>query len=173
MGGELVAEYAPNSPATTPVKEYGYRNGQLLIIADAPTPQNVEWTNAVGVSISGNSLTKTAATAWGNAGAASTQTLNSGDGYVEMIVGETGHARIFGLSHTDSNQSWDTIDFGLHCSNHANNTIYVYESGTERGTFGAYAVGDKLRVAIVSGVVKYSSTWRRSIGPQWTRLRSG
>jgi RHS repeat-associated protein len=156
MGGELLAEYAPNSPATTPVKEYGYRNGQLLIIADAPTPQNVEWTNAVGVSISGNSLTKTAATAWGNAGAASTQTLTAGDGYVEMTVGETGHARIFGLSHTDSSQSWDTIDFGLHCSNHANNSIYVYESGTERGAFGAYAVGDKLRVAIVGGVVKYS-----------------
>jgi hypothetical protein len=36
------------------------------------------------------------------------------------------------------------------------NAIYVHESGTDRGTFGAYAVRDKLRVSIVSGVVKYS-----------------
>lgn len=73
-----------------------------------------------------------------------------------MTVGEAGHARIFGFSHTDTNQNWDTVDFGLHCSNHADNAIYVYESGTERGVFGGYAVGDKLRVAIVGGVVKYS-----------------
>jgi RHS repeat-associated protein len=58
--------------------------------------------------------------------------------------------------HTDTNQNWDTIDFGLHCSNHADNAIYVYESGNERGTFGAYAADDKLRVSIVGGVVKYS-----------------
>jgi RHS repeat-associated protein len=35
IGGELVAEYAPNAPATTPDKEYGYRNGQLLVTASA------------------------------------------------------------------------------------------------------------------------------------------
>jgi len=33
LGGELVAEYAPNAPATTPDKEYGYRNGELLATA--------------------------------------------------------------------------------------------------------------------------------------------
>ena len=35
--------------------------------------------------------------------------------------------------------------------------IQVYESGTLKGTFGTYAAGDKLRVAVVGGVVKYSS----------------
>jgi RHS repeat-associated protein len=38
IGGELVAEYAPNAPATTPDKEYGYRNGELLVTA---APVNV------------------------------------------------------------------------------------------------------------------------------------
>ncbi len=33
LGGELLAEYAANASATTPQKEYGYRNGQLLITA--------------------------------------------------------------------------------------------------------------------------------------------
>ena len=33
--------------------------------------------------------------------------------------------------------------------------IYIYEKGTYRGAFGAYASGDKLKVAVESGVVKY------------------
>jgi RHS repeat-associated protein len=36
MGGELVAEYAANAGPTSPQKEYGYRNGQLLVTADSP-----------------------------------------------------------------------------------------------------------------------------------------
>jgi RHS repeat-associated protein len=35
FGGELLAEYAANGAAVTPQKEYGYRNGQLLITAEA------------------------------------------------------------------------------------------------------------------------------------------
>src|SRR5258705_13428078 len=34
IGGELLAEYAANAPSTTPQKEYGYRNGQLLVTAE-------------------------------------------------------------------------------------------------------------------------------------------
>lgn len=37
LGGELLAEYAQNGAATSPQKEYGYRNGQLLITAEAGT----------------------------------------------------------------------------------------------------------------------------------------
>ncbi len=36
FGGEMVAEYAANGVATTPQKEYGYRNGQLLVTATPP-----------------------------------------------------------------------------------------------------------------------------------------
>ena len=34
--GELLAEYPANGPATSPHKEYGYRNGELLISASRP-----------------------------------------------------------------------------------------------------------------------------------------
>jgi RHS repeat-associated protein len=37
LGGELLAEYAPNANPLTPQKEYGYRTGQLLITATAPS----------------------------------------------------------------------------------------------------------------------------------------
>ena len=49
IGNELVAEYMGTSPSTSsPSKEYGYRNGQLLIAATAANSgnvQNVNWTN--------------------------------------------------------------------------------------------------------------------------------
>ena len=43
----------------------------------APTGLPVAWTNAAGVTVAGNSLTKTATAGWGNAGAVSSQALTS------------------------------------------------------------------------------------------------
>jgi hypothetical protein len=37
LNGELLSEYAANSAPSSPQKEYGYSNGQLLVIA-AVTP---------------------------------------------------------------------------------------------------------------------------------------
>ena len=34
IGGELLAEYGVNASPTTAQKEYGYRNGQLLVVWD-------------------------------------------------------------------------------------------------------------------------------------------
>ncbi|HSE16491.1 MAG TPA: RHS repeat-associated core domain-containing protein [Pyrinomonadaceae bacterium] len=151
--GELVAEYAANSPVTTPQKEYGYRDGQLLITAEPAAAQNVSWTNTAGVSVNGNSLTKIAATGWGNAGASSTQGITAGGGYVEVTATENSTARLFGLSHTDADQHWPSIDFGIDLD--LSGSIYVFESGNNRGNFGPYTTGDKLQVAVVGGVVKY------------------
>ncbi|HSD45588.1 MAG TPA: RHS repeat-associated core domain-containing protein, partial [Pyrinomonadaceae bacterium] len=41
FGGELLAEYPANGAVATPQKEYGYRNGQLLVTAAAPARTNV------------------------------------------------------------------------------------------------------------------------------------
>ncbi|HKR02638.1 MAG TPA: hypothetical protein VJT09_18310, partial [Pyrinomonadaceae bacterium] len=40
MEGELLAEYAANTAPTSPQKEYGYRNGQLLVTAEPPSGQS-------------------------------------------------------------------------------------------------------------------------------------
>ena len=101
----------------------------------------------------GNSLTKTASTGWGNAGAISTQQLASGDGYVEITASETTTNRMFGLSNGNSNANYTDIDFGFNLRPGAN--LQVYERGILRGTFGTYISGDKLRVAVEGGVVKY------------------
>jgi len=68
--------------------------------------QDVAWTNAIGVTPSGNNLTKGAGNNWGNGGAASMQALASGDGYVEWTASETDSHRMIGLSHGDSNQDY-------------------------------------------------------------------
>ena len=158
LGGELLAEYAQNGAAASPQKEYGYRNGQLLITTDAATggggsgAQPVTWTNAVGVTVTGNSLTATG-NGWNTAGAVSTQSIASGDGYVETTVSETSTYRMIGLSHGDTNQDYSDIDFALYPA--AGGALYVYEDGVYRGYFGNYATGDTLRVAVEGGVVKY------------------
>jgi hypothetical protein len=119
----------------------------------APNNEPVVWTAAGGVAVASNTLTKTAAIGWGNAGAVSSKSLYYGDGYVQMYVREANTYRIFGLSNGNSDMSWDDIDFGLYPL--GNGTLRVYEKGTYRGTFGSYAVGDQLCVAVVAGVVRY------------------
>ncbi|MGH9966705.1 MAG: PA14 domain-containing protein, partial [Pyrinomonadaceae bacterium] len=41
MDGELLAEYAASGATASPQKEYGYRNGQLLVIATVPLTSGV------------------------------------------------------------------------------------------------------------------------------------
>src|SRR5216683_105905 len=117
--------------------------------ADEP----VVWTNAVGVSVSGNSLTKTGgATAW-DAGAASVQTIRDGYGYVECTTTETTTHRMCGLSNGDSSQDYTDIDFAILAQGAG--ALMIFEGGSYWGTFGSYAAGDRLRVEVRHGVVRY------------------
>ena len=116
--------------------------------------QNVAWTNAVGVTASGNSLTRGGADAGWSAGAVSTATLTSGNGYMEFTATETSSYRMCGLSHDNSSQSYTDIDFALFLL--SNGSVEIFEDGASRGTFGTYATGDVFRVALVNGVVQYS-----------------
>src|SRR4029450_4920438 len=121
-------------------------------IVPGPGPQPVVWTSLDGVSASGGSLTKTSASGV-NSGAISVQQIPSGDGSVEITASETSTYRMFGFSNGNTASSYQDIDFGLDV---APGTIYVFEKGVNRGSFGTYATGDLLRVAVVGGVVKYS-----------------
>ena len=61
---------------------------------------------------------------------------------------------MFGLSNGNTDASYQDIDFGLDLATAG--TIYVFEKGVNKGSFGSYATGDLLRVAAVGGVVRYS-----------------
>lgn len=113
--------------------------------------QEVQWTNVSGVAVNGATLAATYG--YWQAGASSTQMISSGDGYVEATIAETNTYRMIGLGNTDSNQSYTDIDFAWYPI--ADGTLQIYESGTYAGSFGPYAIGDRLRVAVEGGVVKY------------------
>jgi hypothetical protein len=130
-------------------------SGDWTTTAPPPPPagEDVVWTSLVGVSASGNSLTKTASTGWGNAGAASTKSLASGDGHVAFTVGETNAYRMIGLSNGNANANYTEIDFAIHLR--GDGAVTILENGALRGIFGTYAAGDTLQVAVVSGSVQY------------------
>ena len=72
--------------------------------------EDVIFRSAVGVTVSGNDLTKTAAAGWGNAGAVSVQTIES-NGFVEFSGNGTVMA---GLSKGDTDQTYQDIDFAIY-----------------------------------------------------------
>ena len=72
---------------------------------------------------------------------------------MEFQASETTTHRILGLSNGDANQRRGDIDFGLQLR--SDGRVHVYEKGSYRGSFGTYAGGDRLRVSLESGVVKY------------------
>jgi YD repeat-containing protein len=123
----------------------------LLVEGGHVGAQEVQWTNVSGVSVNGATLAATGGY-WG-AGASSTQMISSGDGYVEATIAETNTYRMIGLGNTDSNQSYTDIDYAWYPA--ADGNLYIYESGGYVGSFGPYAIGDGLRVAVEGGVVKY------------------
>jgi hypothetical protein len=127
-----------------------------------PVPQNIVWTNAVGVTVTDNTLTKTGAEGW-NAGAASTKAIASGDGYVEFTASAY-NARMFGLSHSDPNQSFASIDYAIHPN--PGHMIDIWEGGTfVSGGLYFYQPGDRFRVAIESqNSLKYVRYYRISGG---------
>ncbi len=160
--GELLAEYAANGAPASPQKEYGYRNGRLLITGEPPTgqppplnPQNVTWTNVTPtIQVTGNSIQKVSGTSsWYDAGAVSSQAIVAGDGYMEFTPGEINTWRMCGLGNTDTSAYFADIDYAFFVG--PSGGLQIYESGNLRGSFGTYAASDRMKVAVEGGVVKY------------------
>jgi hypothetical protein len=114
--------------------------------------EDVVWTRTNGVSVVGNSLTKTGPTTWGNAGGASTRAIISGDGYLEWTATETTTYRICGLSYGDTDWNFTDIDFGMFAR--PSGALWRIENGAMLG-IGTYITGDVLRVEVSAGTVYY------------------
>ena len=115
---------------------------------------DVVWTDLVGVSVSGNTITKTATTGWGNGGAASENILPSGqDGWVEFTIVSTSNNKMFGLSSTNQDAHYNTIEYAIHAN--GSGTLIIYESGVYLGSAGTYSIGDILKVERIGGIISY------------------
>jgi endonuclease YncB( thermonuclease family) len=118
----------------------------------ASTVQDVIWTSPVKVTVTGNSLQKTAGCeGCADAGAVSSQTIASGDGYVELNASEINTSRAIGLTRPNIDTGITSIDFALMFRNAS---VEVRENGVYK-TDTAYATGDKFRIAVVNNKVEY------------------
>jgi hypothetical protein len=109
------------------------------------------------VSACGPDLTKAAPTGWTNGGASSTRAITSGgSGSVEFTLPAAPGYVMFGLGNDDAAADYADIDYAFY-TYPPTGQVMVYENGTCRGTFGAYAAGDRLRIAVSGGTVTYLS----------------
>jgi RHS repeat-associated protein len=130
IDGELLAEYKASSPASAPEKEYGYRNGQLLVSA----------TGRLNMALAANGGVATASTAHTCCGFSTTGAINgnyhgpwgSGEGWNDATPDQL--PDWFQVDFT-GNKSIDEIDvFSLH------DNYTVENTPTETQTFSLYGL---------------------------------
>ena len=125
-------------------------------------PEEVVWTDLIGTSANGSSLTKTGVSSpQPNAGGASTQRFTTGDGYVEFSSSAANLGFSLGVSSdpagcappcSDTDPSAAGLGFGLVLL--GDGRVYVGESGTivngpgPNGSFRTYTAGERFRVTI-------------------------
>lgn len=80
--------------------------------------------------------------------------IASGDGYVEFTASEIKTYTMMGLSNCSPSASYREIRFAIELV--GNGQVAVFENGTQKAAGGAYVAGDKLRIAVVGGQVRYS-----------------
>ncbi|MFM8431322.1 MAG: hypothetical protein ACKOA1_00845, partial [Bacteroidota bacterium] len=120
------------------------------------TSEQIAWRyitmdNVSLISTTPSSITKTNGAGWDAAGASLNPVNNNG--FFQFTANQTTRALMGGLSSTIGGVSYTFIQYAIYLAN--NGGLQVYESGTLRGSFGNYAVGDVLRVAIEGGRVNY------------------
>ena len=95
MDGELLAEYRASSPASAPEKEYGYRDGQLLITA----------TGRFNVALAANGAVATASSAHTCCGFSTTGAINGNN------RGPWGNGEGWNDATPNSVPDWIQVDF--------------------------------------------------------------
>jgi hypothetical protein len=116
--------------------------------------QRVDWTSLVNVAVRGNGLQKTGGcNGCDDATAVSRQMIRSGDGFVEFTVGEPYTFWMAGLSQSVGNVHFNSLNFALRFN--ANESVDVMENGQYQGGDSYYQPGDRFRIAVVGGRVRY------------------
>jgi hypothetical protein len=144
---------APTPPSNTPSASAGVSTSPSAPAQSTAAAQAVTWTNLVNVTADGNSVTRTTGCdGCYDAGAISQQKITTGDGYTQFTAGPNGPLRIAGLTQSFAVSSPGTIAFGIRLQG---NFAEVREGGAYR-IDTSFVAGDTFRIAIQSGVVRYS-----------------
>lgn len=113
----------------------------------------IHHTDLVGVAVaSDGTITKTGSVYYWDAGGSSLNKFNK-DGFIEWEVKGT-NRYLVGFSDTNTNENYNTIDYGIYVSN--SKYAAVYENGLSKGTIlSSYKDGDILRIERKLGTVYY------------------
>ena len=120
--------------------------------------EEVVWKNTIGVSVSGNTITKNIASSNWDAGALSVNTVNN-NGWMMTTVTRYDTDRMFGLSSAPSTTpNFSRAQFGIYLRSDAevcqmNPEITKQPAG--QYTDNSYRVGDVFNIKIDRGVVKF------------------
>ena len=132
-----------------------------VAVPPSPTPPPsvgtpISWTGASsGAAISGGTVSKTDFCFGCPQGARSTQEL-PGNGYVEYTVNTTGSIRYFGLTNASNVPNYQAIDYAFKFWGMSAVDAREDDRFINLGQHGTVAEGDKFRITVESGVVKYS-----------------
>jgi hypothetical protein len=157
MAAAMAAGSSP-APAPAPAAITPSAPSSVSTSSSAPAPstaaaETVTWINLVNVTANGNSVTKTSGCdGCSDAGAISQQKITAGDGYVQFTTGATGPLRVAGLTQSFAVSSPATIAWGIRFQG---SVAEVREGGTYKADI-SFVAGDVFRVAVQSGVVRYS-----------------
>ena len=129
-------------------------NGAITPPGGSSTPGGgISWTSVVNCTTSGASLQKTSGRDdTPDAGGISQQAINSGDGYVEFTATETNKERWCGLAVGD--MATNPLGIAYCWKLTVAGVAAVRESGVYK-TETTYKTGDRLRVAVTGGIIKY------------------
>ncbi|MDB5274087.1 MAG: hypothetical protein JWO58_2454 [Chitinophagaceae bacterium] len=158
LGGCSTTIYTSNSITdkviTNPTNLDFYIQGVVATAACNTVDEQVKWkiSDLSNVQASTNNLSKIQSNGNWDGGAASWNTV-SNNGYLQFTATETNEARVIGLSTTNADANYTTIQYAIYLL--SNSTVQIQESGTSRGTMSTYVTGDVFKVAVEAGVIKY------------------
>ncbi|MCC7332910.1 MAG: T9SS type A sorting domain-containing protein [Flavobacteriales bacterium] len=139
----------------TPKKNliFSIRNDSIVNSSCKYAFEEVSWQSISGLTQSGsNNLVKTSGTNSWTTGAFSYNMVKEG-GYMMTIADETNKFRMIGLSSSNTNMSYNDIDYAIYMQN--GGIINIYENGINRGNWGSFSTGDTLKIAVVGNEVRY------------------
>ena len=158
LGGCSLISYSSNSIEISSVENPASIDFSIAADYSASACQfseeEISWqiTSLENVGVTGSIVEKIQGGNNWNAGAAS-HNLVYDNGYIEFIAGQTDQARMTGLSNTNTNSNYNTIEFAIYLRNDAQ--MFIYENGSLRYSGGAYISSDVFRISIEAGLVKY------------------
>ncbi|MFN7494987.1 MAG: arabinofuranosidase catalytic domain-containing protein, partial [Cyclobacteriaceae bacterium] len=146
-----------NKAVAAPTSIDFYITGTTAASACNTVDENVAWkiTDFRNVQGTGNSLVKInvdGANGGWNGGAASWNTV-SNNGYFQFTATETNTLRMAGLSTTNPDANWTSIQYAIYLRNDAQWEVRQSSSGTLFQA--AYAANDVFKIAVEANVVKY------------------